>query len=190
MKTETHFNQYLITNKFQFNFKGITNQFYTNNPLNNKENTKNKFYNSSKFDNQIIDRISKKTSLIFLKENETQTNLCFINSTELTNDFKTTFTLKDLFHYIYAVLHSSIYKEKHKDFFKLIYPPMPYPKNINTFLELVDLGNKLVKLHTSIPKNSTHSMIQDSQTEKKQVLKTQLKSKTLELIKKINEIEI
>lgn len=59
---------------------------------------------------------------------------------------KEEFQALDLFDYIYAVLHSPNYREKYKEFLKIDFPRVPYPKP-ETFWQLVSLGGKLRSLH-------------------------------------------
>lgn len=54
---------------------------------------------------------------------------------------------KDIFDYIYAVLHSPTYREKYKEFLKIDFPRVPYPKDKNQFLNLVALGRELREIH-------------------------------------------
>ncbi|MFZ2969634.1 MAG: type ISP restriction/modification enzyme, partial [Minisyncoccia bacterium] len=54
---------------------------------------------------------------------------------------------KDIFDYIYAVLHSPNYREKFKEFLKIDFPGVPYPKNTESFKSLVVLGKELRELH-------------------------------------------
>lgn len=54
---------------------------------------------------------------------------------------------KNIFDYIYAALHSPSYREKYKEFLKIDFPLVPYPKEIKTFKKLVTLGTKLCSLH-------------------------------------------
>jgi type I restriction-modification system DNA methylase subunit len=54
---------------------------------------------------------------------------------------------QDVFDYIYAVLYSPSYREKYKEFLKIDFPRIPYPKNLKSFREFVDLGTKLRTLH-------------------------------------------
>jgi predicted helicase len=49
--------------------------------------------------------------------------------------------------YIYAVLHSPKYREKYKEFLKIDFPRVPYPKDQKTFFDLVDLGSQLREIH-------------------------------------------
>ncbi len=53
----------------------------------------------------------------------------------------------DILDYIYAVLHSPSYREKYKEFLKIDFPRVPYPKNQRQFIDLVDLGSQLRQIH-------------------------------------------
>jgi len=54
---------------------------------------------------------------------------------------------EDIFDYIYAVLHSPKYRKKYKEFLKIDFPRIPYPKDKDTFKKLVKLGRELRALH-------------------------------------------
>ena len=58
-----------------------------------------------------------------------------------------TFYPYDVLDYIYAVLHSPTYREKYKEFLKIDFPRVPYPKDTDTFWKLVELGGELRKVH-------------------------------------------
>lgn len=58
-----------------------------------------------------------------------------------------TFAPIDILDYIYAVLHSPNYREKYKEFLKIDFPRVPYPKDAETFWQLVNLGGELRKIH-------------------------------------------
>ncbi len=53
----------------------------------------------------------------------------------------------DILDYIYAVLHSPSYREKYKEFLKIDFPRVPYPKNADTFWQLVKLGSQIRQIH-------------------------------------------
>jgi predicted helicase len=53
----------------------------------------------------------------------------------------------DLLEYIYAILHSNNYREKYKEFLKIDFPRIPYPKDPKKFWQLVELGGELRQLH-------------------------------------------
>jgi predicted helicase len=56
-------------------------------------------------------------------------------------------TPEDVFDYIYAVLHSPTYRETYKEFLKIDFPRIPYPKSKETFDKLVTFGRHLRELH-------------------------------------------
>ena len=53
----------------------------------------------------------------------------------------------DILDYIYAVLHSPTYRETYKEFLKIDFPKIPYPKDANTFWQLVKLGAQIREIH-------------------------------------------
>jgi predicted helicase len=57
------------------------------------------------------------------------------------------FTPLDLLDYIYAVLHSPSYREKYKEFLKIDFPRVPYPKDQEIFWQLVNLGGEIREIH-------------------------------------------
>ena len=80
----------------------------------------------------IVKEIAEKIGLTFTKEKETTKN---------------TFAPIDILDYIYAVLHSPTYREKYKEFLKIDFPRVPYPKDINTFWKLVKFGGEIRQIH-------------------------------------------
>jgi len=81
---------------------------------------------------EIVNQISDKLSLTFTNEKETTKN---------------TFAPIDILDYIYAVLHSPAYREKYKEFLKIDFPKVPYPKDKDTFWQLVKLGGSIRQIH-------------------------------------------
>ena len=54
---------------------------------------------------------------------------------------------EDIFDYIYAVLYLPTYREKYKEFLKIDFPRVPYPKDAESFKKLASLGTELRSLH-------------------------------------------
>jgi predicted helicase len=54
---------------------------------------------------------------------------------------------EDILDYIYAVLYSPTYREKYKEFLKIDFPRVPYPKDRIMFNKLVGLGSQLRQIH-------------------------------------------
>lgn len=81
---------------------------------------------------EIVNQIAEKIGLTFTNEKEETEN---------------TFAPIDILDYIYAVLHSPTYREKYKEFLKIDFPRVPYPKDQKTFWELVRLGGEIRQIH-------------------------------------------
>ena len=79
-----------------------------------------------------------------VKQIEEKLGLSFTNEKETT---KSTFAPIDILDYIYAVLHSLSYREKYKEFLKIDFPRVPYPKDQDTFWRLVKLGGEIRQIH-------------------------------------------
>ncbi|MEI6756923.1 MAG: type ISP restriction/modification enzyme [Chlorobium sp.] len=80
----------------------------------------------------IVDEIAASIGLTFTPEKE---------------ESAATFAPLDILDYIYAVLHCPGYREKYKEFLKIDFPRVPYPKSQETFRKLAALGAELRQLH-------------------------------------------
>lgn len=87
---------------------------------------------------EIVNEIAEKLGLAFKKEKDTLTSL---------SGPPAFFAPIDILDYIYAVLHSPTYREKYKEFLKIDFPRVPYPKDKDTFWKLVELGGELRQIH-------------------------------------------
>lgn len=58
-----------------------------------------------------------------------------------------TFAPLDILDYIYSIVHSPKYRKKFSEFLKKDYPKIPYPKNKETFWNLVKLGKEIREIH-------------------------------------------
>ena len=54
---------------------------------------------------------------------------------------------EDIFHYIYAVLHTPSYRSRYREFLKVDFPRIPYPSSAEEFRRLASIGEKLVAVH-------------------------------------------
>ena len=95
---------------------------------------------------EIVNEIAKGLGLQFTPEKE-DGNVCLANDKDVRSEFRTTFAPIDLLDYIYAVLHSPTYRETYKEFLKIDFPRVPYPKDSNIFWQLVQLGGELRQIH-------------------------------------------
>jgi predicted helicase len=98
---------------------------------------------------EIVNQIATNLGLAFTNEKEEQTEgeVCFMNSPEVRPEFRATFAPIDILDYIYAVLHSPAYREKYKEFLKIDFPRVPYPKDLAAFWKLIALGGELRQIH-------------------------------------------
>jgi len=81
---------------------------------------------------EIVNQLALKIGLTFTNEKQNTEN---------------TFAPIDIVDYMYAVLHSPIYREKYKEFLKIDFPRVPYPKDKDTFWQLVKLGGEIRQIH-------------------------------------------
>ncbi|HPH99687.1 MAG TPA: N-6 DNA methylase [Chitinophagaceae bacterium] len=85
----------------------------------------------------IVNKIAEKLDLTFTNEPFDYAQ----------GDIRKTFAPIDILDYIYAVLHSPTYREKYKEFLKIDFPRVPYPKDKETFWKLVKLGGEIRQIH-------------------------------------------
>ena len=64
-----------------------------------------------------------------------------------TSDLTTTFGPEDIFHYLYAILHSPEYRRRYADFLKSDFPRIPLPSGRALLVDLIPPGVRLVSLH-------------------------------------------
>lgn len=124
----------MIDNRYHFSYKGTASQF----PLYLYPETNGQ---------QTIDQLSERTPNLnpdIVKEITKKNWLTFTNEKEST---KNTYAPIDILDYIYGVLHSPTYREKYKEFLKIDFPRVPYPKDKDTFWKLVKLGGEIRQIH-------------------------------------------
>ncbi len=76
-----------------------------------------------------------------------QGSMALADPTKFRGDLTRNFTPRDVFDYIYAVLHSPSYRTRYADFLKSDFPRIPLPGSAALFRDLVLLGRQLVPLH-------------------------------------------
>lgn len=81
----------------------------------------------------------------FIAELERGIGLAFVP--DGSGDLKGTFGPEDVFHYIYAVLHSPSYRERYADFLKREFARVPLTSDKSLFAALAVKGSELVLLH-------------------------------------------
>jgi predicted helicase len=88
---------------------------------------------------EIVEAIAKKLNLAFFEDDNI---VC-----DIAEGYTGPLYPLDILDYIYAVLHSPTYREKYKEFLKIDFPRIPYPKDLQTFLQLVKLGGEIRQIH-------------------------------------------
>lgn len=92
---------------------------------------------------EIIRGFEESTGIGFSSESQVQEpNLCFVDSDELRDEYKTRFTHADILNYIFAMRHSSSCAIN-ENVLTGIVTSIPYPKNNLTFWKLARLGKEL-----------------------------------------------
>jgi hypothetical protein len=81
----------------------------------------------------------------FVADLEKRLGLRFVP--EGLGDLEATFGPEDVFHYIYAILHSPTYRARYAEFLKIDFPRLPLTSDRDLFRRLCALGSELVALH-------------------------------------------
>lgn len=111
---------------------GLTFPIYIYQETNGQQTIEQTTERTPNLNTEIVKQIAEKLGLTFTNERETTEN---------------TFAPIDILDYIYAVLHSPTYREKYKEFLKIDFPRVPYPKDKDTFWRLVKLGGEIRQIH-------------------------------------------
>jgi len=111
---------------------GMVFPLYLYSENNGQQSTEDSIERTPNLKTEILKQIAKNLDSTFSNEKETTEN---------------TFAPIDILDYIYAVLHSPTYREKYKEFLKIDFPRVPYPKDKNTFWQLAKLGGEIRQIH-------------------------------------------
>jgi len=95
-------------------------------------NTKQRYEREPNLNKEIVQKISQKINTVFTPEKAENSD---------------SFAPIDLLDYIYAALYSPEYRETYKEFLKIDFPRVPYPKNQDIFWQLAEFGGELRQLH-------------------------------------------
>jgi predicted helicase len=125
----------------------------------------------------IVKEISKKIGLAFVADHEMLKQV----------QHDRYFTPLDLLDYIYAVLHSPTYRDKYKEFLKIDFPRVPYPKDLKTFWSLVALGARIRQIHL-LESDQTDNYITTYPKEGDNVITTKIAKKDWEVFDTENQL--
>lgn len=124
----------IIDNRCQFSYKGIPSIFplYIYPEISGQHNVFELRKRIPNLNLEIVGQIANIIGSTFTFEKENELN---------------TFAPIDILDYIYAVLHSQLYRNNYKEFLKIDFPRVPFPRDKNSFWELIKLGSDLRKIH-------------------------------------------
>ncbi|OQW92837.1 MAG: DNA methyltransferase, partial [Beggiatoa sp. IS2] len=103
----------------------------------------------------------------FIKDLENRLNWQLIP--EGHGDFEKTISALDVFNYMYAIFHSSVYRQRYAEFLKMDFPRLPLTSDKILFKQLAELGQQLVKIHlmeAEVKNNGSFPIDGDNMVEK------------------------
>ena len=121
---------------------------------------------------EIVNQITKKLGLTFTNEKE---------------ETKNTYAPIDILDYIYAVMHSPTYREKYKEFLKIDFPRVPYPKDKNKFWQLVKLGGEIRQIHL-LESPKVEDYVTTYPKDGDNIITTKIGKKDWELFDEVNQL--
>ncbi len=87
---------------------------------------------------------------MFIKECEVKKKVSNIKNEiieMLKNVYNKDVSPEEILYYIYGILYSNVYREKHKEFLKVDFPKVPFTKNYEILKKIGELGKELVELN-------------------------------------------
>jgi predicted helicase len=117
---------------------GVLFPLYLYSEANGQQTIEQKTERTPNLNTEIVKQIAEKLNLTFTNEKVLR---------QAKDESLITFAPIDILDYIYAVLHSPTYREKYKEFLKIDFPRVPYPKDKETFWQLVKLGGEIRQIH-------------------------------------------
>lgn len=82
---------------------------------------------------EFVDAVAERTAMQFVPDGQ--------------GNLESGFGAEDVFHYIYAVLHSPQYRSRYADFLRSDFPRIPVPTGYALFAQLAQTGAQLTSLH-------------------------------------------
>lgn len=160
------YNTVLISNTLvDINFYGFQSYVFQLYLYDDNAQQKSFFENSRKpnLNMDIVHNFEQRSGLIFMPEKD---------------ESKGTFAPIDIFDYIYGILYSDKYRNKYKEFLKIDFPRVPYPKNAEYFFNIAKYGKQLRQLHlmetpeldnliTTYPESGTNEVVKPEYKENK-----------------------
>lgn len=92
-------------------------------------------------------KLSYGNLMLFDKPKEKEPNIKAEIIKRLSESYKRKIAPEEIFYYIYAVLHSNIYRKKYNEFLKIDFPKIPFSKDGKLFNKVSKFGKELADLH-------------------------------------------
>lgn len=96
---------------------------------------------------EFIRQIAQKIHLVFVSGTEQEGNVCLADSPEVRPEYRQSFSLHDLQHYLYAVFCSSACEAMRRTGAAPDFSRIPHPKDADTFWRLAGSGAELREIH-------------------------------------------
>lgn len=135
VNTELYNTVFLSHSLSDINFYGFQSYTFPLYQYNDSASEQVSFFTQNREPNlnmDIVHEFESKLGLIFTVEKETTDG---------------TFAPIDILDYIYGVLHSNTYRTKYKEFLKIDFPRIPYPKDSDYFFKVAELGRQIREIH-------------------------------------------
>jgi predicted helicase len=104
-------------------------------------------------------------------------------------DLESTFGPEDIFHYMYALLHSPTYRERYAEFLKIDFPRLPVTSDLGLFRVLAEKGEELVALHLMESAALDHTITRFPITGSNEVEKVRYAQETSEVSEDLGGLE-
>lgn len=92
---------------------------------------------------EVKNKFAKILGLACISETERGGNVCSVNSGEVRNDFRISFTTNDLLNYFFALTHSTAFRQKFENLDQAVFSELPFPSDSEQFWQLAELGRQL-----------------------------------------------
>ena len=130
----------------------------------------------------IVNKIAKNLGLDFKDE----------STLKGSSNKSQTFAPLDILDYIYCIVHSPKYRNKFSEFLKKDYPKIPFPKNQETFWQLVKLGKEVRQIHLLESDKiedyiTSYEMAEDAENDHN-VITTKIGKKDWEIIDEVKQL--
>jgi predicted helicase len=115
----------------------------------------NLFYRggSANFPLYLYSSADKKNLFSYMKEaGRRQPNISARLFASVSGTYMKDPTPEEIFHYVYGILYSNVYRTKYAEFLKSDFPRVPFSNRYDLFCKMAEYGRRLVELHLLMSK--------------------------------------